>query len=461
MPARLAIYTRLSKYTDPTNLPGTDRQEKDCRAVAEVKGWPVAKVYTDLDVSAYRRGTERPSYEAMLEDLRTGAVDGVLVWKLDRLVRRSAEFERLWLVCEEAGATLASATDPIDTSTELGMVIVRVLVAFAQLESATMSLRIRRAKEESAKAGNPRHGGRRPYGLTKDWAAIVPTEAERIRAAADRVIAGESLRSIVLDWRADGVLNPSGLDWSHQGLRSMLLSRRLEGMREFRGEVVAEGCWPAILDASTAAQVRATLSDPSRHIIHIGRSYLLTGLVWGWCGHRLRGGMSGAGKPRYLCPSPPQGCGRCASLAAPLEAEVVARLVRAVDATAVERARSKRTGGYVAAADAVLAGEAKLAELARSWAADEIDATSWAAARKEVEARLTDARRRLRRVEPVLSPWAGHGSQLAIAWESMTVAGQRAVLGSFIDRITLAFVGRRTRVFDPDRVRIEWRRGTD
>jgi DNA invertase Pin-like site-specific DNA recombinase len=58
------------------------------------------------------------------------------VWKLDRLVRRTREFERFWEICEKAGVRLASVNDTIDSSTPTGMVVVKILMAFAEMEAA-------------------------------------------------------------------------------------------------------------------------------------------------------------------------------------------------------------------------------------------------------------------------------------------------------------------------------------
>ena len=53
------------------------------------------------------------------------------------LVRRSAEFERIWLSSmEQAHVALASATERVDTSTLIGLAIVRMLVTFSGLESS-------------------------------------------------------------------------------------------------------------------------------------------------------------------------------------------------------------------------------------------------------------------------------------------------------------------------------------
>src|SRR4051812_7087734 len=199
MTTRLAIYTRISQADIETQT-ATTRQEHACRAFAAQREWHVSAVFEDVDLSAYQPGVVRPAYEAMLEAIRSGRVDGVLVWKLDRLVRRVAEFERFWTVCDEHHTLLASATEPIDTSTDLGLALVRILVALASLESATISLRLKALEAERARRGKPPHG-KRPFGLSDGWTDLVPEEAALIREAANRVLAGNSLRQIVLDWQ--------------------------------------------------------------------------------------------------------------------------------------------------------------------------------------------------------------------------------------------------------------------
>ena len=79
MPA--AVYVRIS--SDPSGLrAGVDRQERDCRELAERRGWTVAQFYCDNDVSA-DSGRPRPAYQQLLADIEAGLVDAVIVWALD------------------------------------------------------------------------------------------------------------------------------------------------------------------------------------------------------------------------------------------------------------------------------------------------------------------------------------------------------------------------------------------
>ncbi|HSJ35526.1 MAG TPA: recombinase family protein, partial [Acidimicrobiia bacterium] len=84
-PNASALYCRISKDARGEGL-GVARQEELCRDLANRKGWPVAHVYIDNDLSAYS-GAPRPEYERMVEDLEAGTIDAVVVVDQDRLTR--------------------------------------------------------------------------------------------------------------------------------------------------------------------------------------------------------------------------------------------------------------------------------------------------------------------------------------------------------------------------------------
>ncbi len=89
MPQAAAIYARISQDRAGEGL-GVQRQLADCRAEAARRGWPVVAGFVDDDVSAYSRKA-RPEYRRMLDAIRAGEVDAVVVYHLDRLHRRPIE----------------------------------------------------------------------------------------------------------------------------------------------------------------------------------------------------------------------------------------------------------------------------------------------------------------------------------------------------------------------------------
>jgi site-specific DNA recombinase len=325
MEPRVAIYVRLS-HDRTGQQTATTRQRDAAMAFAALRGWTVVKVYEDVDLSAFQPGVVRPEYEALLTAIDQKVVDGVVAWKLDRLVRRPVEFERFWALCQTRGVFLASVTEPLDTSTELGLAFVRILVAFASLESATSGLRLRAKMRERAEQGQP-HPSAPVFGYKPRTWEVDAAQAALIREAAGRVLRGDGLIRIVRDWDRRGVPTVrGGRHWSTTTLRGTLLSRRIVGEREHLGEVVAVGQWEPILDRVTAAKVRAVLLDPSRRKVQSTRPHhLLSRFIrCGRCGANLRAtGGCGRRGLAYGCPPPPTGCSRISVSLEPVEVLVI------------------------------------------------------------------------------------------------------------------------------------------
>jgi hypothetical protein len=65
------------------------------------------------------------------------------------------------------------------------------------------------------------------------------------------VLRGESLRSIAMDWNERGVKTVGGGMWQGSMIRRVLMSPRIAGLKDHRGEIVGEATWPAIIDRAT------------------------------------------------------------------------------------------------------------------------------------------------------------------------------------------------------------------
>jgi site-specific DNA recombinase len=453
MMTSVAIYTRLSSDTPGRQQTATKRQEQACRALANLREWDVAQVYEDVDLSAYKKGVKRPAYESLLEAIEARRVSGVMVWKLDRLVRRSAEFERFWALCEEAGAILVSATEPIDTSTDLGVALVRILVSFAGLESATMGLRIRAKKAEQARAGIP--SGKIGFGFTgRRHVRVVAREATLIREGAQRVLEGTSAYAIAEDWNRRGIASPEGALWQTNSVKKLLLADRIVGDSVYQGKVVARDCWPAILDRETQTRLRIILRAPSD--TRPGRQLrLLTGLIHcGSCSGPLRGNKRG-GTPTYRCSPPPLGCSHTQIDAAVLDAylfdaschhlEDLARFGYAPAPTTSDRERSNRD---------VEEQRIRLRDLADDYYIHHLISTE----------QYRDYRSHLlEQIEQVVSADRAADSStlpsvetLRERWPTMTRSQRREKIDLLVSRIVLeSGLGG---AFHPDRVHIRWHR---
>src|SRR5450759_852733 len=83
------IYLRVSQDKTGEGL-AVERQEAECRALAERNGWAIREVFTDNDISA-TTGKRRPGFEALL----LSNPERVIVWHPDRLARLGKDLERV------------------------------------------------------------------------------------------------------------------------------------------------------------------------------------------------------------------------------------------------------------------------------------------------------------------------------------------------------------------------------
>ncbi|NOV96810.1 recombinase family protein [Isoptericola halotolerans] len=256
------IYVRISRDREGAGL-GVDRQEADCRELADRLGWNVVQVHSDNDLSAYS-GKPRPGYRAMLEDLRHGRANAVVAWHSDRLHRKVAELEEFVAICDEhkiAVQTVRSGS--VDLATASGRMVARMLGAASQHEIDHARERMQRAKRQAAAAGKWR-GGPRPFGYEADGVTVRPSEAEVLLRAARGILAGRSLNALARELNEAGITTTRGSRVDGVNLRTMLLRPRNAGLIDERGEIVGDASWPAIIPEDIWRGVVATLSDPTR-----------------------------------------------------------------------------------------------------------------------------------------------------------------------------------------------------
>ena len=465
MPNAAAVYARISSDPDGDRL-GVTRQVEDCRGFAERRGWPIYEVYIDDDRSAYS-GKTRPEYRRMLDDIRAGDVDAVVVWHLDRLHRQPKELEEFFDVCKDARLTsLASVTGDTDLSTHDGQFLARILGAVAKKESDDKSRRISRKHQELAQAGRSVGGGDRPYGYRADRLTVDPTEAVVVREAAARIRAGDSLRALATDLNDRGIPAGRGGAWGMQSLRRMLINPRMSGQRAYRGEIVAKGEWEAILTPEDTAQLTAILGDPARLTRRTVRRYLLSGglLRCGLCNAVLTARPREGGDRRYICAKGPAlaGCGRIAVMSEPLEDLIVEAVLYRLDTPELAAALAgvaAQDADAEAAQASVSADRAQLEELARAYGERQITFPEYLAARKPIEARIEAGQRKVSRLTQTaaIEKYVGDSAGLRAAWSDLPLTRQRAIVSAVLDRAIVGPAIRGRTRFDPDRVEPVWR----
>jgi site-specific DNA recombinase len=300
---RAVIYARLSE--DHERAESVPTQIANGKRYAERMGWQVVRVFKDEGRSGYS-GEFRPGFEEMLKFLSMGEVQVLIARHHDRLTRNAEDFDRLMKVCGKSKIKISTYTGgELDLSTASGGFYGFMETGRSWYESAIRSQRVKDAVERNAREGKRTGGGSRPFGYKIirqdlgegaprrwriDHEELEPAEKELIEEAATRVLRGESLRSIAMDLNERGVKTVGGGTWQGSMIRRVLMSPRIAGLKEHRGEIVGKATWPAIIDRATHDRLVGLLGDENRRPANYGRPRVhpLAGMLYcGSCGGPL------------------------------------------------------------------------------------------------------------------------------------------------------------------------------
>jgi DNA invertase Pin-like site-specific DNA recombinase len=499
---RAGILARISLDRDGASE-SPDQQLGDGHALAQQRHLDVVETYVERDVSGFSREVARPEYDRLVRDMRAGRIDVVIVWAIDRLTRQGVVgIARFLAVMEETGVELVSVTQPfLDTTTPLGRGVLAMIASLAEQESANTSARVRRNHRYAARQGKLHGGGSRLFGYRQRFrdgnggyvvlpddtgpaGSVVEAEAEVIRKVRERVLEGQSLRSICVDLNARGVRTPlagalrrqrrpskadppgelrevSG-EWSARTLSNMLRSPRLAGLIEYEGRRY-RGQWDPILTEEEHDEiVQALTSRPLSQ--RRGRRYLLTGVVrCGLCGEKLKymkfRMSNGREFPRYQCVRQPGfgHCGKVAASMAAVDGHVTARLL-----DFLAHAQLRPMEGEDSEADLerqLVEAQGALTDLVRErFVRRTIGADDFEKAREELDAEVSSLERRLvgvRRATEDRTAQLPLGDRAALEgwWEAADQDQRRAAAHWALGSVTVAPARRRGgNVFDAARL---------
>lgn len=445
------LYLRMSQGD---GAPGHERQLKECRALAADLGKTIRHTYKDTESASDPR-VVRKDFEKLL----AGDPPGIITWHEDRLIRTTRDLERVIAL----GVNVWPAkSGRLDLSTPTGRAVARTVVAWAQYEGEHKAERQRAANLQRAEAGHPWKGGRRAFGYTPDYSALVDDEAAHVSALFRDVLAGVSLRTLAARLNAAGVTTSVGNPWSTAALRILLRNPTYAGRRRLNGVDLADLVGvPAIVDRDTFAAVQIILDDPTRLTSDRGGRgplYLLSGVARcgvDGCGAKLNAGTGRLrGGERYRLMRCLE-CLRVSRKAEPIEqyvTEVVLARLRRKDAAKLFRADRpdlkslQRRAGDLRAQRAALAADL------------DVD-LEFAAAR---DRRLRDE---LRNVELEIGEKSSASALRAFAsgrdpgevWADLDTAGRREVARELVE-VRVLPLGRGRRPFDPGTVVVTPRR---
>ncbi|MGR3491662.1 MAG: recombinase family protein [Shimia sp.] len=195
---RCAIYTRKSSDDGlEQEFNSLHAQREACEAYIlsqKHEGWVCLP--DQFDDGGISGGTmERPGLKRLLDGIKAGKIDQVVVYKIDRLTRSLSDFSKIVDILDEAAATFVSVTQSFNTATSMGRLTLNMLLSFAQFEREVTSERIR-DKIAASKRKGMWMGGFVPLGYRSEGRTLVIHEEK-----------AKIVRLIYDTYRAEGRIN--------------------------------------------------------------------------------------------------------------------------------------------------------------------------------------------------------------------------------------------------------------
>jgi site-specific DNA recombinase len=211
----------------------------------------------------------RPVFGRVMERIRTGQSDGVIVAKLDRFARTLVGALSTLEEFERHGAVLVSVAENLDLSTPMGKAFLRILLVFAELERDRISESWEAATSNAIARGI--HIAKfTPIGYDKgaDKRLTPGAEAPAIREAF--LMRGAHKSRTEIARRLDELApRPNAGRWTPPMVDRIVKNRVYLG-EAYRGEAVNVDAHPAIV--SSAAPAAATCSRHSCRARRAGTS---------------------------------------------------------------------------------------------------------------------------------------------------------------------------------------------
>jgi DNA invertase Pin-like site-specific DNA recombinase len=363
---RCAVYTRKSSdegLDQEFNSLNAQREAGEAFVKSQAhEGWDL--IDTEYDDGGYSGGNmDRPALRNLLQDITSGMIDVVVVYKIDRLTRSLSDFSRMVEMFDEHEVSFVSVTQAFNTTNSMGRLTLNVLLSFAQFEREVTGERIR-DKIAASKAKGMWMGGTLPlgYDLPEKGSRTLRlnvAEAETVRLIFYKYLELGSVHALVKWARSEGLSSkqrtlPSGRNlggqpFSRGALYYMLRNDTYRGFVRHKGSV-HKAQHPPIVSNALFEKVRKKLDANNKRGLTgrsntrsplKGRIYDATGEIMSPTHSRGKGGK----QYRYYVSSSLQKGGRSRNLSRSSNFPNVSEsTIRRISADALEKELTRIIG---------------------------------------------------------------------------------------------------------------------
>lgn len=219
------LYLRVSTQEQTKNF-SIKAQKTELTQYCKAFNYNIIDTYIDAGISA-KNFDDRESFKKMIRDIENNpsAYDAVLIWKLSRISRDSADLNQLIKHLHQRDIYLVSKEDGIDTSKPMGKVMAQVLGAIVEMERETILTQAKSGMKQRAREGKWNGGVVLGYKSENKQLVIDEKESKTVKTIFDLYTNkgwGYSKICGYLNTRLEEHPTKRGSSWSYQTIKGVL-----------------------------------------------------------------------------------------------------------------------------------------------------------------------------------------------------------------------------------------------
>lgn len=288
---KTAIYVRVSTEEQAREGYSISGQLQKLKAFCISQEWEVEEVYVDDGVSA--KDMKRRELQRMLEDIKEGKIECVLVYRLDRLTRSVLDLYKMLETFERYECKFKSATEVYDTTTAMGRLFITLVAAMAQWERENTAERVSFGLAEKVRQGKyPLNFAPIGYDLNRKEKKLYinEREAKTVRLIYDKYICGLGSNKLLVYLNKNKIYTKHGNLWTSRTLFDLLKNPTMAGGIRWNGKIYWDLHDPIIPREKWELTQKIIKKRRIQSPASVSSPYIFSGLVQcNGCNQRLTG----------------------------------------------------------------------------------------------------------------------------------------------------------------------------
>lgn len=228
------IYVRVSTEEQAKEGYSIRAQEQKLKDYSRIKEWHVYKVYMDDGISG-KDIKGRPAIQELIDDVEKGNINNVLVFKIDRLTRNTADLIYLINLFNSYNCAFNSLSESIDTQTASGRMFIKIVGIFAEFERENIIERSKIGFERKVREGYTLASRTVSYGYDRKPGEKIQTvneyEASIVKEVFDMFVNKHmSYLEIARNLNERKIHTKESSEWYARAIKNMLTNCNYVGM---------------------------------------------------------------------------------------------------------------------------------------------------------------------------------------------------------------------------------------